>query len=70
MGEGIYKFQSCTATGVDECALNPCQNGGTCEDGDNKYTCKCKSGWEGVNCETGKKQENICYSISLFINVK
>ncbi len=36
---------------TDECAPNPCQNGGTCTDGDNSYTCACPAGWEGANCE-------------------
>ena len=39
---------------TDECASDPCQNGGTCEDGENGYTCTCADGWEGDNCETSK----------------
>ena len=37
---------------VDECASNPCGNGGTCEDKDNEYSCECAAGFLGVNCET------------------
>ncbi len=29
----------------------PCQNGGTCIDGVNSYTCECLSGFEGDDCE-------------------
>ncbi|XP_070550427.1 bone morphogenetic protein 1-like [Ptychodera flava] len=29
----------------------PCQNGGTCEDGFGTYTCTCLKGFEGQNCE-------------------
>ncbi len=36
---------------VDDCAPNPCQNGGTCTDGVNSYTCACPAGWTGTNCE-------------------
>jgi hypothetical protein len=36
---------------IDECASNPCQNGGTCVDGVNSYTCQCQPGYEGTNCE-------------------
>ena len=38
---------------IDECVSRPCQNGGTCVDGNNSYTCNCDLGYEGVNCETG-----------------
>ncbi|MFE8596283.1 LamG-like jellyroll fold domain-containing protein [Archangium violaceum] len=36
----------------NDCSPNPCQNGGTCVDGVNSYTCQCPSGWTGTNCET------------------
>ena len=38
---------------IDECASSPCQNGGTCVDGVNSYTCNCDVGYAGKNCETG-----------------
>ena len=38
---------------IDKCASSPCQNGGTCVDGINSYTCNCKKGYIGSNCETG-----------------
>ncbi|CAM9812022.1 unnamed protein product, partial [Chrysoparadoxa australica] len=49
----------CTGTGftgptcsvnIDECASNPCQNGGNCIDGINSFTCECASGFEGPSC--------------------
>ena len=39
---------------IDECSSNPCQNGGTCTDGVNSYSCACVAGTSGVNCENGK----------------
>ncbi|XP_015512725.2 cubilin [Neodiprion lecontei] len=35
---------------TDECASNPCQNGGTCEDLIDGYKCRCIEGWEGPQC--------------------
>lgn len=32
---------------VDECASNPCKNGGTCEDGVNQFICRCLPGFGG-----------------------
>ncbi|XP_072018497.1 uncharacterized protein [Amphiura filiformis] len=36
---------------IDECNSSPCQNGGSCIDQVNNYTCSCLSGWTGINCE-------------------
>uniref|UniRef100_A0A8D8U6L7 Cubilin n=3 Tax=Cacopsylla melanoneura TaxID=428564 RepID=A0A8D8U6L7_9HEMI len=35
----------------NECASNPCRNGGTCIDLFAKYQCICPENWEGVSCE-------------------
>jgi len=47
---------------VDECASNPCRNGGICEDGVNDYECKCDIGWQGPNCEQSEKDIDDCAS--------
>lgn len=36
---------------LDDCAGMPCQNGGTCVDGANAYSCDCPDGFEGTDCE-------------------
>ena len=38
---------------IDECLSNPCQNEATCHNHINSYSCTCKSGFEGTNCEIG-----------------
>ena len=38
----------------NECSSNPCQNGGTCVDGTNMYTCVCIAGFSGAQCQTSK----------------
>ena len=38
---------------MNECSSNPCQNGGTCNDGVNGYTCACVPGYVGTECGTG-----------------
>jgi collagen type VI alpha len=40
-----------TCNTMNECQSNPCQNGGTCVDGLNAYTCKCPAGYTGQHCE-------------------
>ena len=42
------------AADIDDCAINPCQNGANCEDGINEYRCECEPGWQGTNCEQSK----------------
>ena len=39
-------------TDIDECASEPCLNGGTCADEPNGYTCTCPIAFTGVHCET------------------
>ena len=39
---------------IDDCDPNPCQNGGTCTDDVNDYTCSCPKDYSGKNCEKFK----------------
>ena len=39
---------------IDNCANRTCQNGGSCTDGINSYSCNCVAGFTGNHCETGK----------------
>jgi len=43
-GDGI------TCENIDDCANNPCENGGTCTDGINSFTCQCTSEYYGETC--------------------
>lgn len=36
---------------IDDCAVNPCQNGGTCIDFVSDYKCYCNPGFIGTHCE-------------------
>ena len=38
---------------IDICAEDPCENGGSCQDGITGYNCSCQQGFTGDNCETG-----------------
>ena len=40
-------------TDIDACIIDPCENGATCNDGVNAYTCTCAAGYTGDKCETG-----------------
>lgn len=39
-------------TNIDDCVPGACQNGGTCQDLINNFTCLCASGYRGSRCET------------------
>lgn len=38
---------------INDCAVNPCQNSGTCTDLVNDYNCTCIPGYTGQNCTQG-----------------
>ena len=43
------------ALDINECASNPCTNGGTCHDMYGNFECTCLAGYTGVQCETGRR---------------
>ncbi|XP_061179092.1 uncharacterized protein LOC133187706 [Saccostrea echinata] len=45
-----YTGQNCKEIVRDACYFMPCQNGGTCTNTENFYTCTCNKGWSGQNC--------------------
>jgi hypothetical protein len=42
----------------ENCSPNPCENGGTCTDGVNSFSCECVPGWEGDTCTISKYLPN------------
>ncbi|KAL9974664.1 hypothetical protein ACROYT_G011727 [Oculina patagonica] len=46
-----FAGQNCQLN-IDDCAPNPCENGGACIDGIQDYSCTCADGFEGRNCST------------------
>ena len=53
----IFIDEQCHVTffpDINECASDPCQNGGTCTDGVNGFTCANAAGYTGPLGETGK----------------
>ena len=52
---------------IDECATSPCQNGGSCTDQVNGYTCNCVAGYDGTDCETGNNATSIDFYIAIKI---
>ena len=45
---------------IDECVAAPCDNGGTCTDQVNSYTCNCVGGYTGLTCQTGNYDNHTC----------
>ena len=52
---------------VDECASEPCFNGGLCVDAVNEYQCDCLDGYDGINCQTGKWNNLTIEKISIVV---
>ena len=50
-------------TDINECALSPCKNGGSCTDGLNEYTCDCVATQEHIFTETDCESTlcEVCY---------
>ena len=38
---------------VDECASNPCSNGGTCDNLVDHFLCYCAAGYDNTTCNIG-----------------
>ena len=54
-------------TEIDECASDPCQNGGTCYDRPAGYHCECPIEWRSHHCECRYKQCSMFFVVcSLF----
>ena len=51
--EDGWRGSFCDEEDIDACLSEPCENGGSCNDGLNNYTCSCFPPWEGDTC-TGK----------------
>ncbi|KAG9342010.1 hypothetical protein JZ751_018328 [Albula glossodonta] len=47
-----WSGQQPSCKSIDECASNPCLNGGTCVDEVNRFLCTCTKGWAGATCQT------------------
>ena len=57
---------------IDECkTTKPCQNGAECHNTDGSYTCNCKPGYKGNDCETkiNECQSSPCQNILVLIDV-
>ncbi|CAH1256428.1 NOTCH2 [Branchiostoma lanceolatum] len=50
-GNNYYNRYAFCAQDVDQCGSAPCQNGATCQDGLNSFTCQCAPGYAGTLCE-------------------
>ena len=60
----LYTICFSFSADIDECASNPCENGGTCVDGVNGYTCTCAAGYSGTMCGTSKYMA-VSFTVSL-----
>lgn len=50
---------------VDECASDPCLNGGLCRDSPDAFRCLCDAGFAGDRCET--HVSGLSFYVSLLV---
>merc|ERR1711937_99279 len=67
MGECLcdagYEMVEGACVSIDDCASEPCLNGGSCTDGHLGYSCSCPAQWNGPTC--GEDMDE-CSDVSLF----
>ena len=51
-----FTFCAWLLSDIDDCISVTCNNGGTCQDGINSFTCVCSYGYTGKFCDTGKQK--------------
>ena len=47
---------------INDCIPDPCENGATCGDEVNDYTCTCMVGYNGKNCSQSKLDHSSPHS--------
>ena len=60
----MFDFDLYFFSDIDDCDPGPCENGATCADEVDDYTCNCTVGYFGKNCS----QSMIRSIISLYIS--
>ena len=60
----FMEMHLCLLSDIDDCAVQPCQNGGNCVDAVNGYICYCVAGYSGKNCSVS---EYKCYFLNYFV---
>lgn len=60
---GVGTVQQTECKVINNCFSSPCLNGASCRSGWNDFTCDCKPGYSGKNCEEEKDEcvSNPCY---------
>ena len=52
---GYLALVAVLVSDFDECASRPCQKGGKCLNGKNRFDCRCPPGFTGRMCELGER---------------
>lgn len=60
-----YDYEMFFFSGSDPCVPSPCENGATCSSDGNSYSCSCRIGWMGKNCQGIFRDNSIAPSCEL-----
>ena len=55
---------------INECVNHTCQNGGSCKDGVNNYSCNCLPGFTGNRCQTGRYKRFVFSRLFVLFNCR
>lgn len=64
----VVKWRFCVAESQRDCRAQPCQNGGTCIESGDTFSCECPTSFKGRQCELCKSNQQVTLYQTLSIS--